>query len=88
MSYNPYNKYVKKYQESNVNTADPKKIMIMLFDACIQLLGKAAVAIEEKKYADKTANINSLIQKILYTYFVFVDKWKINKKQPKNTNKK
>ncbi len=62
MSYNPYNKYVKKYQESNVNTADPKKIMIMLFDACIQFLGKAAVAIEEKKYADKTANINSAKQ--------------------------
>ncbi len=62
MSYNPYNKYVKKYQESNVNTADPKKIMIMLFDACIQFLGKARQAIEEKKYADKTANINSAKQ--------------------------
>ena len=62
MSYNPYNKYVKKYQESNVNTADPKKIMIMLFDACIQFLGKAAIAIKEKKYADKTANINSAKQ--------------------------
>ncbi len=62
MSYNPYNKYVKKYQESNVNTADPKKIMIMLFDACIQFLGKAKTAIEEKKYAEKTSNINSAKQ--------------------------
>lgn len=62
MSYNPYNKYVKKYQESNVNTADPKKIMIMLFDACIQFLQKAATAIEEKKLAEKTNNINSAKQ--------------------------
>ncbi len=58
MNYNPYNKYVKKYQESNVNTADPKEIMIMLFDACIQFLNKAAIAIEEKAYAKKTENIN------------------------------
>ena len=62
MSYNPYNKYVKKYQESNVNTADPKKIMIMLFDACIQFLQKAATAIEEKNLAEKTNNINSAKQ--------------------------
>ncbi len=62
MSYNPYNKYVKKYQESNINTADPKKIMIMLFDACIQFLGKAGQAIEVKNYAEKTANINSAKQ--------------------------
>lgn len=62
MSYNPYNKYVKKYQESNVNTADPKKIMIMLFDACIQFLQKAVTAIEDKNLADKTANINSAKQ--------------------------
>ena len=62
MSYNPYNKYVKKYQESNVNTADPKKIMIMLFDACIQFLQKAATAIEEKNLAEKTKNINSAKQ--------------------------
>ncbi len=62
MSYNPYNKYVKKYQESNVNTADPKKIMIMLFDACIQFLQKAVVGIEQKNLAEKTNNINSAKQ--------------------------
>jgi flagellar protein FliS len=62
MAYNPYNKYVKKYQESNVNTADPKKIMIMLFDACLQFLQKAVTAIEEKNLAEKTANITSAKQ--------------------------
>ena len=62
MSYNPYNKYVKKYQETNVNTADPKKIMIMLFDGCIQFLQKAVVGIEQKNLAEKTNNINSAKQ--------------------------
>lgn len=62
MSYNPYNKYVKKYQESNVNTADPKKIMIMLFDACLQFLQKALTGIETKNLAEKTNNINSAKQ--------------------------
>ena len=62
MSYNPYNKYVKKYQESNVNTADPKKIMIMLFEACLQFLQKAVAGIEQKNLSEKTTNINSAKQ--------------------------
>lgn len=62
MSYNPYNKYVKKYQQSNVNTADPKKIMIMLFDACIQFLQKASIGIQQNNLAEKTNNINSAKQ--------------------------
>ena len=62
MSYNPYNKCVKKYQHSNVNTADPKKIMIMLFDACLQFLQKAVIGIEQKNLAEKTTNINSAKQ--------------------------
>ncbi len=62
MSYNPYNKCVKKYQQSNVNTADPKKIMIMLFDACLQFLQKAVIGIEQKNLAEKTTNINSAKQ--------------------------
>lgn len=62
MSYNPYNKCVKKYQQSNVNTADPKKIMIMLFEACLQFLQKAVTAIEQKNLSEKTSNINSAKQ--------------------------
>ena len=62
MSYNPYNKCVKKYQQSNVNTADPKKIMIMLFEACLQFLQKAVAGIEQKNLAEKTTNINSAKQ--------------------------
>ena len=40
---NPYNKYIKQYQASNVNTATPEKLMIMMFDGALQFLQKAKV---------------------------------------------
>ena len=38
---NPYNKYIKQYQASNINTATPEKLMILLFDGALQFLQKA-----------------------------------------------
>ena len=55
---NPYAKYIKQYQASNVNTATPEKLMILLFDAAIQFLGKAKVAIEQKNYKERSENID------------------------------
>ena len=46
---NPYNKYIKQYQASNVNTATPEKLMIMMFDGALQFLQKAKVAKSKKK---------------------------------------
>lgn len=59
MPINPYNKYIKQYQTSNITTATPEKLMIMLFDAAIQFLQKAKAAIAEKNLAERSANIEA-----------------------------
>ena len=55
---NPYNKYIKHYQASNVNTATPEKLMIMLFDGALQFLQKAKTAIAEKNLVERSQNID------------------------------
>ncbi|MCQ2754176.1 MAG: flagellar export chaperone FliS [bacterium] len=59
MPVNPYNKYIKQYQTSNITTATPEKLMIMLFDGAIQFLQKAKTAIEEKNYSERALNIEN-----------------------------
>ena len=54
---NPYNKYIKQYQASNITTATPEKLMVMLFDGAIQFLQKAKTAIEEKNLQERATNI-------------------------------
>lgn len=55
---NPYNKYIKQYQASNVNTATPEKLMIMLFDGALQFLQKAKTAIAERNLVERSQNID------------------------------
>lgn len=55
---NPYNKYIKQYQASNVNTATPEKLMIMMFDAALQFLQKAKAAIAEGNLKERSTNID------------------------------
>ena len=57
MPINPYNKYIKQYQTSNITTATPEKLMIMLFDGAIQFLQKAKTAIDEKNLQERSTNI-------------------------------
>ncbi len=59
MPINPYNKYIKQYQTSNITTATPEKLMIMLFDGAIQFLQKAKTAIEEKNLLERSTNLES-----------------------------
>lgn len=59
MPLNPYNKYIKQYQTSNITTATPEKLMIMLFDGAIQFLQKAKNAIAEKNFQERSVNIES-----------------------------
>ena len=54
---NPYAKYIKQYQTSNINTATPEKLMIMLFDGALQFLQKAKTAIEENNLQERSQNI-------------------------------
>ncbi len=55
---NPYNKYIKQYQASNVNTATPEKLMIMMFDGALQFLQKAKAAIAEGNLKERSINID------------------------------
>ena len=59
MPINPYSKYIKQYQTSNITTATPEKLMIMLFDGAIQFLQKAKTAIAEKDLQERAANLES-----------------------------
>lgn len=59
MPANPYSKYIKQYQTSNITTATPEKLMIMLFDGAIQFLQKAKTAIAEKNLQERAKNIES-----------------------------
>ena len=70
MPINPYNKYIKQYQTSNITTATPEKLMIMLFDGAIQFLQKAKTAIEEKNLLERSTNLESarkIIRKLMRT---------------------
>ena len=55
---NPYNKYIKQYQTSNITTATPEKLMILLFDGALQFLQKAKNAIAEKNLKERAENID------------------------------
>lgn len=59
MPVNPYNKYIKQYQTSNITTATPEKLMIMLFDGALQFLQKAKNAIDAKNFQERSTNIES-----------------------------
>ena len=55
---NPYSKYIKQYQTSNITTATPEKLMILLFDGAIQFLQKAKAAIAENNFKERAQNID------------------------------
>ena len=55
---NPYNKYIKQYQTSNITTATPEKLMILLFDGALQFLQKAKTAIAENNLQERSQNID------------------------------
>lgn len=55
---NPYNKYIKQYQTSNITTATPEKLMILLLDGALQFLKKAKTAIEENNLKERAQNID------------------------------
>ncbi len=51
------NLYLKQYQQSQIQTASPEKILIMLYDGAIQFLNKALKAIEENNIQECHNNI-------------------------------
>lgn len=51
------NPYLKQYQQSQIQTASPEQILIMLYDGAIQFLNKALRCMEEKDIQETHNNI-------------------------------
>jgi len=51
------NPYLKQYQQTQIQTSSPEKILIMLYDGAIQFLNKAKIAIENKNIEETHNNI-------------------------------
>ena len=72
MPPNPYAKYIKQYQTSNITTATPEKLMILLFDGAIQFLQKAKNAIAENDFKARSENIDGA-RKIIREFMRTID---------------
>lgn len=66
------NPYLKQYQQTQVQTASPEKILIMLYDGAIQFLNKAKVGIQNKSIEDTHNNIIGA-QRILTEFMTTLD---------------
>ncbi len=51
------NPYLKQYQRTEVETATPERILILLYDGAIQFLNKALIALDEKNIPEIHNNI-------------------------------
>lgn len=64
------NPYLKQYQKTQVQTASPEKILIMLYDGAIQFLNKAKIAVEGNNIQEIHNNIvgaQKIIQEFMNT---------------------
>lgn len=66
------NPYLKQYQQTQVQTSSPEKILIMLYDGAIQFLNKARVAIQNKNIQESHNNIIGA-QKIIAEFMNTLD---------------
>ena len=51
------NPYLKQYQRTEVETATPEKVLILLYDGAIQFLNKAIIAIDKKNHPETYNNL-------------------------------
>ncbi len=54
-------KAFKAYQATNVTTAKPEKVLLMLYEGCIKFLRIAKVRMQEKKVGEKGKNISKAL---------------------------
>lgn len=66
------NPYLKQYQQTQIQTASPEKILIMLYDGAIQFLNKAKMAVENKSIEETHNNIISA-QRIITEFMNTLD---------------
>lgn len=51
------NPYLKQYQQTQVQTSSPEKILVLLYEGAIQFLNKAKIGIENKNIEETHNNI-------------------------------
>lgn len=66
------NPYLKQYQQSQIQTASPEQILIMLYDGAIQFLNKALKSLENKDIQETHNNIISA-QRIITEFMNTLD---------------
>ncbi|EKE02025.1 MAG: Flagellar protein FliS [uncultured bacterium] len=66
------NPYLKQYQQTEVQTASPEKLLIMLYDGAIQFLNKAKTGIANKNIEEIHNNIIGA-QKIISEFMNTLD---------------
>ncbi len=66
------NPYLKQYQQSQIQTASPEQILIMLYDGAIQFLNKALIAME-KNDIQESHNNNIAAQNIIAEFMNTLD---------------
>jgi len=66
------NPYLKQYKKTQIETATPEQILIMLYDGAIQFLNKARIAIEENDGEGCQKNLFSC-EKILIEFMNTLD---------------
>ena len=54
-------KALKTYQATQVTTAKPEKILLLLYEGCLKFIRTAKLRLEEKKTAEKGKNISKAI---------------------------
>jgi len=66
------NPYLKQYQQTQVQTASPERILIMLYDGAIQFLNKAKIGIQNKNIEETHNNIIAA-QRIITEFMTTLD---------------
>jgi len=81
-AYNPHNAHLKQYQTTQIQTATPEKLLIMLYNGAINFLNKAKVHIEEKDFA-QTNNFLLKAQAIISEFMNTIE-WEPNREFAQN----
>ena len=81
-AYNPQSAQLKQYQTTQIQTATPEKLLIMLYNGSINFLNKSKVYIEEKDFAQ--ANTFLLKTQAIISEFMNTIEWEPNKEFAQN----
>ena len=81
-AYNQQNAHLKQYQTTQIQTATPEKLLIMLYNGAINFLNKAKVYIEEKDFAQ--TNTFLLKAQAIISEFMNTIEWEPNREFAQN----